>query len=114
MQSIFGALLTAGYAASMGTAISNSGQDVTATTQSALQLSYSSAVDLASNPQYSQNSSQIVAAAKSSFLQGDQWAYVAAMVAIAIGMSLVVFFLPNKQEEERLHQSYLAEDAGAA
>ena len=47
MTSIFGALLTAGYAAAMGTAIAASGQDVTATTQSELQLSYSSAEDLA-------------------------------------------------------------------
>ena len=47
MTSIFGALLTAGYAAAMGSAIAASGQDVTATTQSELQLSYSSAEDLA-------------------------------------------------------------------
>src|SRR5689334_14736525 len=38
MTSIFGALLTAGYAAAMGSAISQSGQAITATTQSALQL----------------------------------------------------------------------------
>jgi EmrB/QacA subfamily drug resistance transporter len=114
MTSIFGALLTAGYAASMGSAISGSGQDVSATTQSALQLSYSSAVDLASNPQYAQYANQIVAAAKSAFLQGDQWAYVAALVAIAIGMSLVYFLFPKKDEEERLRQSYLAMDDAAA
>ena len=49
MTSIFGAVLTAGYASSMGDAISQSGQNVTATTQSALQLSYSSAANLAAS-----------------------------------------------------------------
>ena len=47
MTSIFGALLTAGYAAAMGTAIAESGQDISATTQSQLQLSYASAADMA-------------------------------------------------------------------
>ena len=109
MTSIFGALLTAGYAAAMGTAISASGQDVTASTQSALQLSYSSAADLASaNPQYA---NQIMSAAKESFLQGDKWAYTAAMVAVAIGMCLVFFFFPKKAEEHDLHATYLQQDA---
>ena len=62
MTSIFGALLTAGYAAAMGTAIAESGQDVTATTQSQLQLSYASAADLAA--QYPQYGDQIIAAAQ--------------------------------------------------
>ena len=70
MTSIFGALLTAGYAASMGTAIAASGQDVTATTQSELQLSYASAEDLAA--QYPEYATEITAAAQSSFLDGDQ------------------------------------------
>ena len=109
MTSIFGALLTAGYAAAMGAAISASGQDVTASTQSALQLSYSSAADLASaNPQYA---NQIMSAAKESFLQGDKWAYTAAMVAVAIGMCLVFFFFPKKAEEHDLRATYLEQDA---
>jgi MFS transporter, DHA2 family, multidrug resistance protein len=109
MTSIFGALLTAGYAAAMGAAISASGQDVTATTQSALQLSYSSAADLAqANPQYA---NQIMTAAKESFLQGDKWAYTAAMVAVAIGMSLVFFFFPKKGEEQELRASYAEQDS---
>ena len=62
MTSIFGALLTAGYAAAMGTAIADSGEDVTATTQSQLQLSYASAADLAD--QYPQYSDQIITAAE--------------------------------------------------
>ena len=58
MTSIFGALLTAGYAAAMGSAIAASGQDITATTQSELQLSYASAADLAA--QYPQYADQII------------------------------------------------------
>ena len=109
MTSIFGALLTAGYAAAMGTAIAQSGQDVTATTQSALELSYSSAVDLAAS--YPQYATQITAAAQSSFLAGDQLAYVAGLVAVLVGAALVFFFFPKKEDEEKLRAAFAAEDA---
>ena len=108
MTSIFGALLTAGYAAAMGTAIAASGQDVTATTQSELQLSYASAADLAA--QYPQYADQITAAAKQSFLDGDQLAYLAGLGAVLIGMGLTFFLFPKKDEELRLRAQFLAED----
>jgi MFS transporter, DHA2 family, multidrug resistance protein len=108
MTSIFGALLTAGYAAAMGTAISQSGQDVTATTQSALQLSYSSAIDLAS--QYPQYAAQITEAAKSSFLSGDQLAYVAGLVAVLIGAALVYLVFPRKDDELEMRAAFQAQD----
>jgi MFS family permease len=108
MTSIFGALLTAGYAAAMGTAISTSGQDVTATTQSQLQLSYASAADLAAqNPEYSD---EILAAAQQSFLDGDQLAYTAGFVAVLIGAGLVFVFFPRKDEEEAMRAGFVAED----
>jgi MFS family permease len=111
MTSIFGALLTAGYASAMGTAIAQSGTHVTQSTQASLQLSYSSAADLAAqHPAYS---SQIIAAAQSSFLKGDQWAYLAAMIAVLIGMALVFKFFPTKDREEALRASYNAIDSGA-
>jgi DHA2 family multidrug resistance protein-like MFS transporter len=104
MTSIFGALLTAGYASAMGAAISSSGANVTEQTQSQLQLSYASAENLAStHPQYA---SQITSAAKSSFLKGDRWAYAAAMVAVLIGMGIVVRFFPDRDDERRLRASY--------
>jgi MFS transporter, DHA2 family, multidrug resistance protein len=110
MTSIFGALLAAGYASAMGQAIDSSGQNVTETTQASLQLSYSSAEDLAAqHPQYA---SQITAAAQKSFLEGDQWAYIAALVAVFIGMALVFRFFPRKEEEQQLRASY--ESAPAA
>ena len=112
MTSIFGALLTAGYASAMGAAIAASGQNVTSSTQSTLQLSYASAADLASqNPQYS---AQIIAAAKSSFLQGDQWAYLAGLAAVVIGGALVYFVFPRKEEEAELHARFMEQDAAAS
>jgi hypothetical protein len=112
MTSIFGALLTAGYAAAMGAAIASSGQDVTATTQSELQLSYASAADLAaSNPEYGP---QIMAAAKQSFLDGDQLAYMAGLGAVLIGMGLTFFVFPKKDEESRMRAAYHAEDQGSS
>ena len=112
MTSIFGALLTAGYASAMGAAIASSGKDVSSSTQATLQLSYASAADLASqNPKYSE---QILAAARSSFLEGDQWAYIAGLVAVLVGMALVFFLFPSKEKEHELHATYAAADAEAA
>jgi DHA2 family multidrug resistance protein-like MFS transporter len=111
MTSIFGALLTAGYAAAMGAAIAQSGQDVSASTQSMLQLSYSSAANLAN--QYPQYADQILTAARSSFLHGDQWAYIAGLIAVAIGASLVFLLFPHKQQELELHAAFQAIDVEA-
>jgi Na+/melibiose symporter-like transporter len=112
MTSIFGALLTAGYAAAMGTAISSSGQNVTESTQHQLQLSYASAANLAEqNPEYAD---QIIAAAQQSFLEGDQLAYLAGLGAVIIGMGLTFFVFPKKEEEHRLREAFHAEDEVAA
>ena len=75
MQSIFGALLTAGYAASVSAQIAASDKNVTDSTQAALTKSFASAEDVAAqHPQYS---SAIISGAKVAFLQGDDWAYTA-------------------------------------
>ena len=77
-------------------------------TQSQLELSYSSAADLAAqNPAFSD---QILAAARSSFIDGDQWAYLAAMVAVMIGGILVFLLFPKKQEEEAMRAEYKSLD----
>ena len=60
--------------------------------------------------QYPQYASQITAAAKQSFLDGDQWAYTAGLVAVLLGAVLVLFFFPRKREEDELLASYHAED----
>jgi hypothetical protein len=111
MQSIFGALLTAGYAAAAGTLIDSSGKDVTASTQAELTKSFSSAADTASRyPSSIQD--QIIAGAKTSFLQGDQWAYTAGIVAVLLGATLVYFCFPRFERETDLLARYHAEDTG--
>ena len=96
MTSIFGALLTAGYATAMG---GESTPHTTRSTQATLQLSYSSAEDLAAK--HPAQASQITAAAQSSFLKGDQWAYLAALIAILIGMGARLPLLPEEGRRER-------------
>ena len=114
MQSIFGAVLTAGYAAAIGTAITNSPDGAKATEQveGELTKSFASAVDTAQ--QYPQYESQIVAAAKTSFLQGDEWAYMAGIAAILIGALLVFFMFPRREREAELLARYHAEDEAPA
>ena len=53
-------------------------------------------------------------AAKSSFLDGEDWAYTAGIVAIVLGAALVFFLFPKRDEEERLLAEYHAEDASSA
>ena len=98
----------------MGAAIAASpdADKVTDSTQSQLQLSYASAEDLAAqNPQYAD---QIMAAAKESFLQGDNWAYTAGLVAVVAGAALVFFMFPKHDEERRLLAAYHDEDTNRA
>jgi MFS family permease len=108
MQSIFGALLTAGYAAAAGSAISASGADITSSVQNQLTKSFAGAVDIAQ--QYPAHSDQIVAAAKAAFLHGDQWAYLAGIVAVLLGAALVALRFPGRDEERRLLAGYHAAD----
>src|SRR4051794_23200733 len=83
MQSIFGALLAAGYAAAAGAAITSSGKNVTTSVQNELTKSFDGAESVAQ--QYPQYATQITAGAKAAFLQGDQWAYLAGIVAVLLG-----------------------------
>lgn len=108
MTSIFGALLTAGYASSIASQISalpaSAQEQISSTIEVTLQKSFSSAAALAQqNPQYS---TQIIAAAKSSFLVGDQWAYIVGIIAILIGAAVVFFKFPKKDQEEQLLEEY--------
>ena len=112
MQSIFGALLTAGYAAAAGAAVASSGKNVNSQVQAELTKSFSSAADTASRyPQSVQDN--IVAAAKTAFLQGDQWAYAAGIIAVLTGAALVYFVFPKRDEEQRLLAEYAVGDGGA-
>ena len=112
MQSIFGALLTAGYAAAAGAAINASGKNVSSSVQSELTKSFSSAADTATRyPASIQDN--IIAGAKTAFLDGDQWGYLAGIVAVLLGATLVFFLFPRREEETRLLQAYdSADEAG--
>jgi MFS family permease len=114
LQSIFGALLSAGYATAFaaGIAASPERQDVSVSVQNQLTKSFSSAADAAQ--QYPQYSSQIIAAAKSSFLDGADWAYTAGISAILVGAVIVFFLFPKRTDEERLLAEYHAEDTAGA
>ena len=55
------------------------------------------------------------AAAKSSFIDGQDWAYTAGVVAVLLGAALVYFRFPSRDEERQLLAAYHEEDtAGAA
>jgi hypothetical protein len=113
MQSIFGALLTTGYAAAAASAVAGAppSADVTAAVQSELTKSFASAVDTAQR--YPQYSKQIIAGAKAAFLAGDQWAYLAGIIAVLLGAVVVFFFFPRYQRERQLLAEYHAQDTAA-
>ena len=110
MQSIFGALLTAGYAAAAAAAIAGApNEQVNESVQNQLTKSFAGAEAVAQ--QYPQYTSQITAAAKQSFLDGADWAYTAGLVAVLLGAVLVFFLFPRKDDEQQLLERYAAEDA---
>ena len=113
MQSILGALLAAGYAAAFTAAIAAAPnkQQITTGVQNELTKSFSSAADAAK--QYPQYAKQITAAAKTSFLKGDQWAYTVGIIAVLAGLALVFFLYPKKKQEEDLLAGYHAEAEGS-
>ncbi|MFN8133206.1 MAG: MFS transporter [Solirubrobacteraceae bacterium] len=113
MQSILGALLTAGYAAAFATQIANSpqGSQVSSDVEAQLQKSFSSAEQTAH--QYPQYAEQITAAAKQSFVDGQDWAYAAGLIAIALGAVLVFFLFPRRDRERALLSEYGREDAAS-
>ena len=113
MQSILGAVLTAGYATAAGAAVAASGTHVNDNVQTELTKSFASAADTAQRyPTAVQDN--IVAAAKTAFLQGDQWAYLVGIVAVLLGAALVFLKFPKRDEEKELLVRYHTEDAAAA
>ena len=93
--------------------VSFGGVHVNSSVEAELTKSFSSAADTASRYPTSVQDN-IITAAKTAFLQGDQWAYLAGIVAVVLGATLVFFMFPKKEEEERLLASYQALDTAAA
>jgi MFS transporter, DHA2 family, multidrug resistance protein len=113
MQSIFGALLAAGYAASFTAAIAASpdAHKVSNSVEAQLTKSFAGAEAIAQ--QYPKYADQITTAAKASFLSGDQWAYIAGIVAVGLGAALVFFAFPSKEDERRLLAEYQRQDTSS-
>jgi DHA2 family multidrug resistance protein-like MFS transporter len=110
MQSIFGALLATGYAAAMTAALAGApgSASVPSTVTNELTMSYAGATTVAE--QYPQYADQITAAAKSSFLAGDDKAYIAGIIAVLIGAVLVFFLFPKRDDERKLLMEYHEQD----
>lgn len=113
MQSIFGALLATGYATAVAAAITASGDTskIPAAVQSELSMSYAGAQAVAT--EYPQYATQITTAAKEAFLAGDQYAYIAGIIAVLFGAALVFFLFPKHEEEKKLLAEYHDEDMAA-
>jgi hypothetical protein len=118
MQSIMGALLTAGYAATVADLISGAPpeaqEQLAGDATTTLQKSFASAANVAER--YPQYSDAIIAGARESFVAGQDRAFGAAAIAVALGAVLVWFCFPDRQRELELLAGYAAEDgaAGAA
>jgi len=111
MQSIFGALLTAGYAKSFTEQIASSSHaaSISERVQNELTKSFSSAANTAQ--QYPEYAQAIGAAARKSFLDGGNWTYAAGMIAVAAGIAVVFFLFPKHDAELALLDRFHAEDA---
>jgi MFS family permease len=111
MQSIMGALLTAGFATSVSKAIAAAPNKslITSNIENALTKSFSSAESVAH--QYPHYAGAITAAASSSFVSGSNWAYAAGAIAIVVGAALIFFLFPGKEDEQRLLGEYQVQDA---
>lgn len=110
MQSILGALLTAGYASAFTRLITASPEatSVSQDVQDELKRSFASASNTAARyPGYAE---QIISAAKQSFLDGQRWAHLAAIIAVVAGGALVLFMFPDHEGELALLTSYREQD----
>lgn len=112
MQSVLGAILTAGYAADVAQRIQGtpaaSNQQVT----TVLERSFASAANFAKTSDPSQ-AKAIVAGARASFLHGADWAFGAGVIAICCGAVLVTLAFPGKAREHALLAGFATEDAAA-
>ena len=112
-NSLFGAFLATGYAASMNAALAATGDsaEVPSTVTNELTMSYSGAQSVAAA--YPQYADQITAAAKTAFLAGDQYAYIAGIIAVLIGAALVFFVFPKRDKELEVLLAYHQQDMAA-
>jgi len=114
MQALLGTLLTIGYASAFTNQIdaSPAAGRVSESTENALLQSYSSAATLAERyPEYQQ---QIIDAARTSFIDGANWAYAAGAIAVVLGAMLVALRYPGHAGELATVADYQRQDEPAA
>jgi hypothetical protein len=113
MQSILGALLTAGYVSGATAALgaAQPSPQLNAQVQAELTKSFASAE--ATGQRYPQYTDAITAGARQAFLDGADWAYMAGILAILVGAVVVWLCFPSKDEERRLLAEYHAHDNAA-
>lgn len=112
MQSLLGALLTAGYASAVAKSINAQSTPISAPITNELQRSYSSAAAIAA--QYPSHASAIIDGARSAFLSGANLAYGAGALAVIGGGVIIFFCYPKKSSEVELLASYAAQDSDAS
>ncbi len=112
-NSLFGALLASGYAAAIAAQLANepNAAQIPSSVSSALEMSYAGAQTVAQ--QYPQYAAQITNAARAAFLAGADQAYLAGILAVALGAALVFFVFPKFQAEKELLAQYHAADTAA-
>ncbi|HVW46699.1 MAG TPA: MFS transporter, partial [Solirubrobacterales bacterium] len=110
MQSIFGALLTAGYAKSFTEQIAASPHAASVSDRVSQELTKSFSGAVTTAEQYPEYAQAIVAGARQSFLDGGDWTYAAGMIAVAIGICVVFFLFPRHDAELALLERFHAED----
>jgi DHA2 family multidrug resistance protein-like MFS transporter len=64
--------------------------------------------------QYPQYASSITAAARTSFLDGADWAYTAGIIATVAGAVVVALLFPRRDQERALLASHHVEDTARA
>jgi len=111
MQSVLGALLTAGYASAVSAAVAAAPNRsaISEGVEAQLTRSFSSAEAVAER--YPQYADAIIAGARASFIDGADWAYLAGIIAILAGAALVWVAFPGKARERQLLARYQREDA---
>ncbi|MBM3693192.1 MAG: MFS transporter [Actinobacteria bacterium] len=113
MQSLLGALLTAGYAQAFARQVADAPGAASVSTEVEGQPTRSFASATAIADRYPQYADEIVSAARASFVEGQRWADLAGVVAVLLGMALVATAFPRHDRERALLARYRDDDAPA-
>lgn len=111
MQSILGALLTAGYAGAYSRAVAASPEAGQVSDQVVGQLTKSFAGASGVASRYPEYASEILHAADSSFVSGQRWAFAAGLACMIAGTILVATCFPGRDRERSMLAEFARLDA---